>query len=1366
MSSQLTDRRSPKRSGLSGPRPRGGRRARATRGLSVEGLEARALLSTMFVDDDWAGTVAGTDLGGGKVFGANAFATIQSAIGKAVAEDEIHVAEGTYTGAVTISKQLTIIGAGSSTTTLNVAGLVASNAVTISTSGVSLSGLTVTGAGNDVRPQYGVGVSGRSGLALSDVTVVGMVKSGVNLNGVTDFTITGVAARDNGGAGFFLTDAKRGTLTDVTTSGNVWTGLAFSTAGRHYAIGVEEIVIAGASTFGEAGSANGGVMFEESSWNFGTNSYDPANPFPITFSTDAADGADVTFKQDQPLGYALSGPQDDAWSVRRRFYATAEQGLAAAAGSPDHYLAHGRALATVGAFGEARTFLVAPIEAMGIQAAIDAAAAGDTIQIAAGTYAGAITIGKSLTIAGDGSSTTILDVAGSAASYAARITAADVSLSGLTITGAGSDVKPQYGVFSAGRSGLSLTDVTVVGMVKSGVNLNGSTNFSLTGVVSLDNGGAGIFLQDVKHGTLTDVATSGNVWTGLGFSTSGRYYAIGVEGVVIAGASTFGEAGSANGGVMFEESSWDNVLKVHDPSNPHPITFSTSEADGANVTFKQEQPLGYVLSGPQDDEWSARRLFFATAEQGLAAAAGSPTHYLAHGRALATVGAFGEARTFLVAPVEAMSVQAALDAAAGGDTVRIAPGVYAENVSAWRPVFLEGQEGATLRPASGVALSIFGSGLTTLVSGLRIDGGDVGIAIRDGAGGVILDGVAVVGLDVGVRVGAADGVTIASSIIEGNGDGVEVLDAGATNVGLRWNRIVGNSRSSVRNLAASAVDAVHNWWGSNAGPGASAVGNVDSSPHIVLTLSNPGPLLVGGSAGLVADLKHDSTGADISALGSIPGFSAAAFAASLGSVGPASAPVIDGEASSTFSAGATPGQALVTAKVDDALASIMVEVAAPPLAIDGPASVNQGLPYTLSLTAGAEAGVVSRWRIDWGDGTPLQVVEGSPSAVTHAFLAPGARAIRAWAQTEHGEYEAGNSVAVVVANVAPTVAIVAGPTTVVQGSAASFRAEGSDPGGVAEYTWSATLGGVVVATGVGETFSFAPTSPGVYAISVTVADAQGATAVAERSLTVANAAPTVAIVAGPATVVQGSAASFRAEGADPGGVAEYTWSAALGGVVVATGVGETFSFAPTTPGEYTVGVTVIDAQGATAYSERGLTVENLAPSLELAAIPALVDVGAAVTFGASSVDANPGATLAFNWLVLRNGETVATGEGPTMTFTPQLLGAYEVIVQVSDGEGGVVARSVSFMAAPLPVGPLPPAAEQAVQGVVARAIVQVERQEQRLAELAARFESRPAPMIQRMIQRTIQVRERIQAMTVRRVAMIQRTFGILRGPRR
>ena len=64
------------------------------------------------------------------------------------------------------------------------------------------------------------------------------------------------------------------------------------------------------------------------------------------------------------------------------------------------------------------------------------------------------------------------------------------------------------------------------------------------------------------------------------------------------------------------------------------------------------------------------------------------------------------------------------------------------------------------------------------------------------------------------------------------------------------------------------------------------------------------------------------------------------------------------------------------------------EVAPFTATVSGAATVTAGQPYTLSLaTAGPGAANVTSWSIDWGDGSDLQVVDGSPSTVTHAFNA-------------------------------------------------------------------------------------------------------------------------------------------------------------------------------------------------------------------------------------------------------------------------------------------------------------------------------------------------------------------------------------------
>jgi parallel beta-helix repeat protein len=97
---------------------------------------------------------------------------------------------------------------------------------------------------------------------------------------------------------------------------------------------------------------------------------------------------------------------------------------------------------------EAGTDIVVPRDFPTIQAAVDAAAPGDTIKVRRGTYTEEIVIGKDLTLKGDGVDETVIEAPATLTAFAqhlgngkpvgavVRITdGAHVSLSGLTVTG-------------------------------------------------------------------------------------------------------------------------------------------------------------------------------------------------------------------------------------------------------------------------------------------------------------------------------------------------------------------------------------------------------------------------------------------------------------------------------------------------------------------------------------------------------------------------------------------------------------------------------------------------------------------------------------------------------------------------------------------------------------------------------------------------------------------------------------------------------------------------------------------------------------------------------------------------------------------
>jgi hypothetical protein len=78
-----------------------------------------------------------------------------------------------------------------------------------------------------------------------------------------------------------------------------------------------------------------------------------------------------------------------------------------------------------------------------IQAAVNAAATGDTIRIGPGTFAGGITIDESVNLVGAGPGRTVIDGGGPVVTIGSTTSTPTVTISGLTITGGISDTDPQ-----------------------------------------------------------------------------------------------------------------------------------------------------------------------------------------------------------------------------------------------------------------------------------------------------------------------------------------------------------------------------------------------------------------------------------------------------------------------------------------------------------------------------------------------------------------------------------------------------------------------------------------------------------------------------------------------------------------------------------------------------------------------------------------------------------------------------------------------------------------------------------------------------------------------------------------------------------
>jgi pectin methylesterase-like acyl-CoA thioesterase len=304
--------------------------------------------------------------------------SIQQLIDAAAPGDTINLGPGIWNEAVSITKSLSLNGAGSgddymSNTHINNHsgyGIYAAGADAVSFSNFQLDNSFGT---------YGLKISEADGVTIQDVSVVNSGRTGVDLNGLDNVLVEDVSVvYTTSGVGIATTDSNNVVLRNIYTANNGWGGVAFYTWGRYYPpAGSDNLSLEGTNTILD------GVYLEIGNYT------DPANPGPITQLNlpDYGFAVHNTNPADRPNHWFFFATEGEANTF-------AGSGIFS---DTSYNQIYQNSLATqLGPWNS-------------IEAAIDRAVAGETIFLGPGVWSESIHVTKPITLVGVGSDSDMMD---------------------------------------------------------------------------------------------------------------------------------------------------------------------------------------------------------------------------------------------------------------------------------------------------------------------------------------------------------------------------------------------------------------------------------------------------------------------------------------------------------------------------------------------------------------------------------------------------------------------------------------------------------------------------------------------------------------------------------------------------------------------------------------------------------------------------------------------------------------------------------------------------------------------------------------------------------------------------------------------
>lgn len=615
-------------------------------------------------------------------------ATIQAAVAVAVNGDDIQVANGTYTltGTLNINKSLTITGASESGVIINASATGASWGIHAHADNISLSNFTVlppislpNNGGFAIHAAYEASGPGPhspySGLSLSNITIEDGHRTSFDIHGYDNVTLTNLTATGNiRGNGIQLSGCNGATITGCSTSGNAWGGVAFyasksanlnrPSTGINFDFdqnSIDEFVYAETEQgLVNSVSVGGSTYLIDNDYNPGTASFHLFTDGDLAKATGLAQGLNTKFANTATVMQASGG-----------------------------------------------NALVVP--GLSIQAAINAAAPGDAIELSPGSFplTAAISVNKDLTIQGPPSLDAVITGAFGIGDFI-QVTADGVTLKQLNIQK--TDKTGAQALVYVGADNLTVEDCQFSGQYVLGdpdvsrgfVGAYGSSGLNIDG-----NSFQGLRQPGYLNGSLAAPTTG----------TISNNSVTGTRGWVIDGAL-----------MVFTGNTWSGnavdiaILSATEFGPPYdPISSLIANNNGASISDQRVGPNPFSVKN------------------------------------LTTNATYG-------------TIQAAIDAATNGDTLTVEPGSYPGSVLLNKDLTIQGSGAAsTVVTSAGTVFAINAAGSGSSVSGIGTTGGARGFNLNS-VTNVLLDEVSATGnSSFGVNFdGASAGVTLRDSSFSNN----------------------------------------------------------------------------------------------------------------------------------------------------------------------------------------------------------------------------------------------------------------------------------------------------------------------------------------------------------------------------------------------------------------------------------------------------------------------------------------------------------------------------------------------------------------------------------------------------------------------